>query len=319
MINRKSKTVLVLLLSAVSFFALGQEKPRWVTDYDEAYPARTFLKGYSIGKVHQGETLETAKRRLLKDAQGLLAEDIRVTVRSNTSDHSVSTWINLNEHVESTFTVDVQTAAAAELAGIHSEPVYHDPKTGLLHAFVYVRRDDLADFYRKQINLDLSKAETAVAVLEQLVAAGKKMSARRKVEEARKSIMDVYSCADLLAAVSAGRDDTDMQISRAGEMMRTVEQLLINLENESTANTLSFVPFGVPQYYKNYKGAGTFFLITQSTAVVTVGLTKYLSNSYYNDYMNERVPSQRAEYKRLSENYQTMFYISLGVTGVLYI
>ena len=110
---------------------------------------------------------------------------------------------------------------------------YHNTTTGEIFAFAAVRHADLAAYYRRQINMDLSKAETAVAVSEELVSMGKKMSARRKVEEARKLIMEVYSNADLLAAVSTGIDDSDMQISRAGELNRTVERMLINLENST--------------------------------------------------------------------------------------
>ena len=118
---------------------------------------------------------------------------------------------------------------------------FHNTSTGEIFAFAAVRHVDLADYYRKKIDLDLSKAETAVSVSEELTSAGKKISARRKVEEARSFLLDVYSCADLLAAVTVGNDDPNKMVTpvwrrhidRAGELMRTVERLLINLENNT--------------------------------------------------------------------------------------
>jgi len=138
------------------------------------------LRGFAAGDCAnetaldgQGETVETAKKRLLKDAYGFLAEDIRITVKSETNQQSLSKKVNKVEQLETSFKSDVQTAASAEMAGIHSEPPYHDAATGLIYAFVYVKRADLAAFYRNQINLDLNKAEIAVGVAEQLKAAGK--------------------------------------------------------------------------------------------------------------------------------------------------
>ena len=235
MLSRRLKIVFVLALSVISHTLVGQGKPRWIDDAerDRIYPAQTYFRGYAIGNVRQGETVETARRRLLKDAQGLLAEDIRVTVRSNTSQQSLSKSVNQAERVESTFTASVETAAAAEIAGIHSEPAYHDPATGMMYAFVYVRRADLAAFYRNQINLDLNKAEIAVGVAEQLVAAGKKMSAHRKVQEAKQALdgLDFYRY--LLIAAQSNVDESGLQNNRGGNLTRTVERMNINLENST--------------------------------------------------------------------------------------
>ena len=93
----------------------------------------------------------------------------------------------------------------------------------------------------------------------------------------------------------------------------------VNDYDQSKATVMSFVPFGVPQFYKGNKGAGTFFLITQAAAVGTAGFTWILSNSYYNKYYNERHPSKRTEYEELWKDTQNICYISLGITGVLYL
>jgi len=93
----------------------------------------------------------------------------------------------------------------------------------------------------------------------------------------------------------------------------------VNDYSKPTSIALSFVPFGAAQFYKGNKGAGTFFLVSQATAVVATGVLKWLANGYYNDYLNERNPTQRENYKRLSENADMMFLAALGATGGLYV
>lgn len=85
-----------------------------------------------------------------------------------------------------------------------------------------------------------------------------------------------------------------------------------------TSVALSFVPFGAAQFYKGNKGFGTFFLTSEAVALVGAGMAWYRSNNYYDDYLKERNPNQRAEYQRLSQNAETLCYISLGVAGGLY-
>jgi hypothetical protein len=157
--SNQKLTGLITLLSMISLLTTAQTTPRWMNDdgRESTYPAQTYFRGFATGNVRQGETVETAKKRLLKDAQGLLAEDIRVTVKSEITQQSLSTKVNKVEQIETTFKADVQTAASAEIAGIHSEPAYYDAASGLIYAFVYVKRADLAAFYRNQINLDMEK------------------------------------------------------------------------------------------------------------------------------------------------------------------
>ena len=124
---------------------------------------------------------------------------------------------------------------------------YHDPSTGAIYALATVMRSDLAAFYEKQIDVDLNKAETAVEVSRQLVAAGKKMNAYRKVEEAKTILNGVAFYRDLLVAVDAGAGENSLQTNRGKSLVREVEQLLIDLEQ----STLVYID---SQYeFKNYK------------------------------------------------------------------
>jgi hypothetical protein len=230
----KMKKITLLLFFIISIAVAGQA-PQWINDKtrENNYPVHTYFKGFATGNLRQGETVDAAKKRLLKDAQGLLAEDIRVTIKSETSHQSLSTKVNGSERVEATFQSDVQTAASAEIAGIHSEPPYHDAASGLIYAFVYVKRADLAAFYRNQINIDLNKAEIAVGVAEQLKEAGKKMSAHRKIQEAKQTLDEIDFYRYLLIAADANVNESGLQSQRGNQLTQTVERLNITLEQST--------------------------------------------------------------------------------------
>ncbi|MDR3245625.1 MAG: hypothetical protein LBT50_04260, partial [Prevotellaceae bacterium] len=102
-----------------------------------------------------------------------------------------------------------------------------------VYAFSYVNKADLHDYYKKQINLDLNKVETAVSVSEQLVTAGKKMSAFRKCEEVKKLFNGIGLYQNLLVAVNSQVDDESLQITRSKELIQTIEQRLIDLEQST--------------------------------------------------------------------------------------
>jgi hypothetical protein len=139
---------------------------------------------------------------------------------------------DIEEQIRSKFSSVVQTASQAEVTGSKMETWYNG-NTCTAYAFVYVSRTDLAAFYRKQIDLDLGKVETAMGIAGQLVNAGKKMSAFRKCDEAAKLFAGIALYQDLLAAVNAEASDDELQTVRAKELQQTVAQALIELEQST--------------------------------------------------------------------------------------
>jgi len=226
------------IISVITLFLLpvvhAQNPPDWTqsANRERSYPSSEWYTGFAFDQLKPGANASAALEVLKKNAQNEMAGKIISNVKSTTDMTTHRTVVGGVEEIKKDYQQSLQIATSATTVKTEVK-TFHNTTTGELFAFAAVRQADLAAYYRRQINLDLSKAETAVAVSEQLAESGKKMSARRKVEEARKNLVDVYSCADLLAAVSTGRDDSDMQISRAGELMRTVERLLINLERST--------------------------------------------------------------------------------------
>ena len=213
---------------------VGAQTPEWTQSAyrQQHFPSQEWYVGYAFGRLTAGGNAANELAALERNALNRLAESIIVTVNSETS--LLRKSIQRGEIDETSTDYNQAIRTATTTTTVRTDVVsYRDAATGDLYALATVRRADLAAFYSRQLNVDLSKAETAVGVSEQLAQAGKKISARQKVVEARKALADVYSYIDLLAAVSAGADHSDMQIERTGNLMRTVERLLIHLEQST--------------------------------------------------------------------------------------
>ncbi|MDR3329076.1 MAG: hypothetical protein LBS63_03065 [Prevotellaceae bacterium] len=226
--------------------------PLWTQDAvrERSYPAAEWYIGFVSDRLKAGAEAGKALKALERDAQNQLSESIIVTIEGssqveNTSE-SYQSGGKRTEQITTGYKQAVKTATTATTVK-NEVKSYHDPATGKLYAFAAVRRADLAAFYRKSINVDLNKVETALGVAEQLVAAGKKMSARRKCEEGQKTLASVSFFRDLLTAVNAEADEETLQTERSNELVRSVEQRLIDLEQST------FVYVSCKLEYKGHK------------------------------------------------------------------
>jgi len=223
-----AKTILLsLFLSTVSFALHGQMKPMWTwaLERETSYPSRFFFTGYAEGNIRQGETVENAKNRLSRDAQGLLSESIRVTVRSQATSHVVSTETSFN----ATFQGTVQTESEIEIVGITSEPPYYDPETGIVYAFAYVSRPELAGYYKSNLAMHLTQAEGLLQTANELEASGEKSQARRQCEAAIPLLARVRAAQDLLTTIDLNITPEGLQQARTEALYSQIVQMLTQL------------------------------------------------------------------------------------------
>ncbi len=233
------RKLLWLLCMLLPFACLSQGvAPAWIQTAvrERNYPADEWYTGFAREKLKPNADAAIALKSLERNAQNALAESIIVTIDGHTEVENTSTQLQAGDKRAEVIATEYKQAvtAATKATTVKSEvKSWHDPQSGMLYAFAAVKRSDLAAFYKKQINLDLNKTEIGIGVSEQMVAAGKKMSARRKIEECQKILAGVSYQSDLLAAVDAEVNDDDLQTQRAKELHRNVEQLLINLEKST--------------------------------------------------------------------------------------
>jgi hypothetical protein len=228
----KLKSVLLgLLLSSVTVVLLGQGKPYWtnVSVRENNYPQRSYFTGYIEGNVRTNETLEAAKSRLLKEAQGLLTESIRVTVTSRTSSQSVSTRTGQSEQLDAVFASSIQTVSDAEIAGIHSEPAYYDTETGVVYAFAYVNRFELTGYYKSNLAMTIMQVEGLLQTAHDLEAASEKAKARRQCESAKPLLAKVRIFQDLLTAIDVNISPDALQQVKTEMLHNRLTQMLAQL------------------------------------------------------------------------------------------
>jgi hypothetical protein len=222
----------LLVCVALPLSSFGQDAPRWLYGHsrEQAYPAGAWFTGFVEGNVRPNETVPAATARLKKEAQGLLAESIRVSVESNTESRNRSTKINHSEQFAAVFESAVNTAAQADLVGIKTES-WHDPDENTLYAFAWANRAELAAYYQNQIALHLNKVESALNTAAELAEKGAKTKARRQCEEVVKHFATVAYAQDLLTAIYPQVDDTALQQQRSESLRNTLVQTLTDLEN----------------------------------------------------------------------------------------
>ena len=219
-----SKTILLsLFLSTVSFALYGQMKPRWTlaSERELEYPQRFFFSGYTEGSVQSGETVEEAKNRLLKDAQGLLSGSIRIRITTDETLKTFSTDGSFNTIYESS----VKTASELEIAGITSEPPYYDSRTGIIHAFSYVNRHELIGYYKGGLNMNLTQAEGLLQTAQDLETSGEKAKARGQCEAAIPLLARVRAAQDLLIAIDVNNTPEGLLLPRTEALHNRLAQM----------------------------------------------------------------------------------------------
>jgi len=207
-----SKNVLLIFfLYTFSIVLYGQ--PHWTvaSEREVNYPQKTFFTGYAQGNLRQNETVEDAKNRLMREAQGLLSESIRINVRSQTASRTVSTTVNNRDRFDAVFESDVQTASDIEIVGIRSEPPYYDKATGIVYAFAHVSRQELSNYYKSNLAMNLTQVEGLLQTAKNLEEAGQKVKARQQCDATLPLLSRIRSVQDLLTAINPGISSEDLQ------------------------------------------------------------------------------------------------------------
>lgn len=221
---------LLTLLAILPLTIFGQI-PQWTKDAyrEENYPPCTWYTGFVYNQLKQGADISAALKALERDAQSRLTEGIITKVESEVTSEKSSSTHDDSEALTADFRQAVRTTTSVITIKCEVKS-YYDPATGTIYAFAAVRHSDLANYYQKQINLNLSKVNVALVLVDQLVTAGKKMSASRQCETVKKTLDSLGYYQNLLIAVNP---NVDLQSKRIDSLKYKVNQLLIDLEQST--------------------------------------------------------------------------------------
>jgi hypothetical protein len=197
----KNMPLLILFLALPAF---AQEAPQWIEESWRAarYPNAEWHTGFARDKA-SGNPGKAEYEAIEKDAQNKLSESIVVTVQGSSTVQTASRQTQKGETINTSYDQSIRTASSTVLAKVDVKS-YHDKKSGYIYAFAAVRKKDLADFYKSNINSLFAFADKEFALAEQLAEQGKKKLALDKIHAIEDSLKAVGNWASLLQTVGGG-------------------------------------------------------------------------------------------------------------------
>jgi hypothetical protein len=217
-IKKKMKRIIVLMF-AVMFAGGVWGQPQWMDEdmRETKYPSSVFITGFAQVSLRQGETNAIAQARAKKEAQGYVAEAIRVQVSSTTNENSTSTKYQASgkeatEEIKSVFESAVKTSATAEITGVKTESYVSND--GLIYGFAYVNKYELIGYYNASLTMNLQQLESIVNTAVGLENSGDKAKARKQYEDAVPLLIKVEQAQDILIALDGNANVQRQQTAK---------------------------------------------------------------------------------------------------------
>lgn len=231
----KIKKLIIILLSAFSLTAVAQQ-PNWYSDGDREtnYPRWQYFIGFAEGKKQSGESLEAAMSRLKNAAKVEAVSTIRVHVQNTTVNQALSQTLRTMEGTfrqsSREFSSATTTNVDMEIPGLQVE-AWRNPQTGDLAAFAYVKKATLIRQLEKKITVSLTKIETSLDQIDQLIATGQKLQARELAQKTLPQFYEVDETQKILAAVDENADEESLQLQETRTLQHRLTGIIANLKN----------------------------------------------------------------------------------------
>lgn len=229
----KKSVLFLLLLATITAFA---QQPDWYDDNQRAfnYPIKQYFVGFAEGQKRSNESLEAAMSRIKNAARVEAVSTIRVHVQNTTDINGLSRTL---ESMEGTFYQSIEefssrttTSVDMEIPGLQID-AWRNPQTGDIAAFAYVKKSTLIRQLEKKITVSLTKIETALDQIEQLIANGQKMQARDLTAKTLPQFTEVDEAQKLLAAVDENADEESLQLQETRTLQHRLTQIAADLKN----------------------------------------------------------------------------------------
>ena len=230
-------SLLFWMMSIASIEA--QTAPKWCNHNLRSieYPHSEYFTGYAEGTIVGDERIDVATQRLKDAARVEAASSIRVHVQSTTTNQTLSENIRSSN---GTFrkslhglTSTATTQVEMEIPGLQIES-WHNPQTGTVAAFAYVKKSSLIRQLEKQITVALTKVEMSLEQVEQLISVGQKLQAQSAAEKALPLFAGVDEAQQLLVAVDADATEETLMLPETRELQLRMIAMVTQLENALT-------------------------------------------------------------------------------------
>lgn len=229
------KKIILILLSVFSLTAFAQQ-PNWYDDSQRAsnYPKSKFISGFAEGQKLNNERQDIAMERLKSAARVEALSTIRVHVQSETTsdvrNETLETMDAWEEKMYESLNIHTTTKVDMEIPGLQIE-TWRNPQNGNMAAFAYVKKSTLIKQLEKKITVCLTKIETAMDQLDQLMAAGQKMQARDAAPKILPLFHEVDEAQKILAAVDEDAEEESLQLQATRALRSRLTQIISDLKN----------------------------------------------------------------------------------------
>lgn len=230
------RETLIILLSVISVSAFAQITPNWYDNDTRQlyYPAGQYFIGFAEGQHASGEYVEAATKRLKDAAKVEAASTIRTHIHNTTINQALSQTLHT---MEGTFRQSVrefssatQTTVDMEIPGLQIDS-WQNPQNGNIAAFAWVKKSTLIRQLEKKITVCLTKAETSLDQIGQLIQTGQKIQARDLAQKTLPQFREIDEAQNMLVAVDENADEESLQLQETRKLQHRLTEIITQLKN----------------------------------------------------------------------------------------
>lgn len=225
--------LLLMLMAVITAFA---QQPNW---YDNdtrrlSYPEGQYFIGFAEGQRLGSESMEAATTRLKNAARLEALSTIRVHVQNTTVNQALSSTLRTMEGTfrqsAREFSSATTTTVDMEIPGLQVE-AWTNPTNGNIAAFAYVKKATLIRQLEKKITIELTKIETSLDQVDQLITNGQKLQARDLAGKTLQQFAVVDEAQKTLAAVDENADEESLQLQETRALQNRLTGLIAQLKH----------------------------------------------------------------------------------------
>lgn len=148
--------------------------------------------------------------------------------QDNTRSESYQTMSKYVEEIYQQFTSNTTLTIRMDVPGLK---VNGYKKGNIVAAFAYVKKSDLKRQLEKQITMGLTRIETQLDNIEELMNNGQKMEARSRIEPIANDFLPVEKNQEILLAVDANADAESLQLNETKALQQRYAKMKASLKN----------------------------------------------------------------------------------------
>lgn len=209
------------------------QQPVWydLSSRNANFPRSEWFIGFAERTIGN-ESVETATAKVSNAARVDAIASIQVQVQNTTTDRATTNQVisedGMMETIYEQLDSHTRTSIDANIPGLKVETYRHGKE---IAAFAYVKRRDLQRQLDKSITVALTKLESNLDNVTEMVAQGQKMEARKRLEPLAKNFAEIERDQKLLAVVDAYADAESLQLSESKTLQQRYIKMMAELKN----------------------------------------------------------------------------------------